>query len=186
MDKHLLLSPSGRSSSRGGRSARSGCQWDRARDQGGATARATGLSATPLNPDTCPPLAALKVAAIRKLNHELGIQGLLPSSFRFLTRLHYCAADTLDPEWGEHEIDYILFARCPPEMKISPNAEEVDDVRFVSQQELKIMMEPSSGLSWSPWFRIIAERFLPAWWGDLDSALGSDKYADRGTIHKLL
>ena len=127
----------------------------------------------------------VKNAAVRKLDHELGIQGLSPSSFRFLTRLHYCAADTLDCEWGEHEIDYILFARCPPDMKLTPNPEEVDDVRFVYRQELEAMMLPSSGLSWSPWFRIIAKRLLPAWWGDLESAISTDKFADRGTIHRL-
>ena len=35
-------------------------------------------------------------AAIRKLGHELGIppQQLPPQGFKYLTRLHYCAADT--------------------------------------------------------------------------------------------
>lgn len=35
------------------------------------------------------------------------------SKFKFLTRLHYWAADVVthgpESEWGEHEIDYILF-----------------------------------------------------------------------------
>ncbi len=37
------------------------------------------------------------------------------AGFRFLTRLHYCAADTgtYGPQapWGEHEMDYILFTQ---------------------------------------------------------------------------
>lgn len=54
-------------------------------------------------------------AAIRKLGHELGIppHQLPHAAFRFLTRLHYCAADTAtwgpQAEWGEHEVDYVLF-----------------------------------------------------------------------------
>ncbi len=49
-------------------------------------------------------------AALRKLQHELGIrpEELARSGFRFLTRLHYCAADHgtygPDAEWGEHEV----------------------------------------------------------------------------------
>ena len=49
-------------------------------------------------------------AAVRKLQHELGIvpQQVPLSDFNFLTRLHYCAADTdtygADAEWGEHEV----------------------------------------------------------------------------------
>lgn len=57
----------------------------------------------------------VKRAAVRKLKHELGIEGLDVSQFKFLTRLHYWAADTIthgpSAEWGEHEIDYILFVQ---------------------------------------------------------------------------
>lgn len=57
----------------------------------------------------------VKNAAVRKLYHELGIpaEHLRIDSFKFLTRLHYYAADALthgpNSPWGEHEIDYILF-----------------------------------------------------------------------------
>jgi len=56
-----------------------------------------------------------KAAAVRKLEHELGIKSpeVKIGNFKFLTRLHYWAADVLthgtDSPWGEHEIDYILF-----------------------------------------------------------------------------
>ena len=121
-----------------------------------------------------------KHAAVRKLQHELGIApGALPlDSFKFLTRLHYCAADTgaalalllgrllggkacgvavkqradavvrpvllVTPalprtsrgclpagtwgpaaEWGEHEMDYILFVRAAAPVPLEPNPEEV-------------------------------------------------------------
>ena len=38
------------------------------------------------------------------------------------------------------------------------------DVKYVTLKELQEMMKPSSGLLWSPWFKIIAEKFLPHWW----------------------
>ena len=48
------------------------------------------------------------------------------------------------------------------------------------------MMQPDSGLRWSPWFKIIAESFLPKWWSELPDALASDRFADRATIHHIL
>ena len=33
--------------------------------------------------------------------------------------------------------------------------------------ELRQMMRPESGLLWSPWFRIIVDKFLVHWWADL-------------------
>lgn len=52
-------------------------------------------------------------------------------------------------------------------------------------QELQAMMDPSSGLHWSPWFRIIAKHFLPTWWQDLQATLSTDKHVDTATIHRL-
>jgi len=48
----------------------------------------------------------VKRAAIRKLNHELGIKShQLPiENFHFLTRIHYKAPS--DGKWGEHESEY--------------------------------------------------------------------------------
>lgn len=60
-------------------------------------------------------MPGVKNAAIRKLDHELGIaaEDVPIDSFKFLTRLHYYAADAVthgpNAPWGEHEIDYILF-----------------------------------------------------------------------------
>jgi isopentenyl-diphosphate Delta-isomerase len=129
-------------------------------------------------------------AAIRKMEHELGIlSGQLDvSKIRFLTRLLYCAGDadpgTGEPTgWGEHELDYILFAR--QDVSLVPNPEEVDAVKYVTAAELKAMMRTESGLRWSPWFRIIAEHFLFRWWGDLDAVLAGAEHADRATIHRL-
>jgi len=131
----------------------------------------------------------VKHAAIRKLNHELGIKAeQVPlEGFKFLTRLHYCAPDAVtygdNAPWGEHELDYILFIKA--DVDVTPHPEEVRDVKYVTLPELQAMMDPGSGLLWSPWFRIIAENFLEKWWADLDQTLASDAYVDVATIHRL-
>ena len=80
-----------------------------------------------------------KRAAVRKLKHELGIQpeSVPLDQFRYLTRLHYCAADEFAENqsvsggpWGEHEMDYILFIKPRTPVTIAPNPEEVDDTRW--------------------------------------------------------
>ena len=162
-----------------------------------------------------------KRAAIRKLQHELGIASAdVPhDKFKYLTRLHYCAPDTFAENqtlaggpWGEHEMDYILFIKPSVDyLKLKPNPDEVDDAKWVTRDELKgtylyfpnpgrlfahtgltlfwhdkEMMDPTSGLRWSPWFRIIAGRFLDKWWGDLESCLETNKHVDLGTIHEVI
>jgi len=142
----------------------------------------------------------VKRAAVRKLDQELGIK---PSSvdvnrFKFLTRLHYWAADvrTHGPKspWGEHEIDYILFYQLKEgeELKYTPNPEEVSDVKWVTKDELlkqindtTLKEKNGSELLWSPWFRIIVQRFLaPLWWEDLKTTLTTDRFVD-GKIHRF-
>lgn len=129
----------------------------------------------------------VKRAAARKLLHELGIPSnqVPESEFKFLTRLHYCAADPFEPDpdkWGEHEMDYILLIRAA--VDITSNPDEVEDARYVDPKQLSSMMCPSSGLLWSPWFRILADKFLPSWWANLDDALRTDKFVD-GRIHRI-
>jgi len=129
----------------------------------------------------------VKAAASRKLEHELGIPLGKVKQYKYLTRLHYWAADVVThgkkSPWGEHEIDYILFAQA--DVKVKPNPEEVGEIRYVTQEELREMMDPKSGLLWSPWFRIIAEKFLPYWWEDLETTLNSDEFVDYQTIHRF-
>ncbi len=136
-----------------------------------------------------------KYAAIRKLEHELGIPpSELPiENFKFLTRLHYWAADTVThgpkAPWGEHEIDYVLFFTVPNKsmLTIKPHPEEVDDYKWVTKEKLKEMMGDSS-LLFSPWFRIINKRWLSSengWWKDLDVTMTTDKFCDYETIHRF-
>jgi len=132
----------------------------------------------------------VKNAAVRKLYQELGIpaEQVPVDKFKFLTRLHYAAPDSVtygsEAEWGEHEIDYILFIKA--NVTVSPNPEEVGDFKYVTLPELKEMMDPSSGLKWSPWFRIIVDKFVDDWWADLDVTLSTDKFVDVKTIHRVL
>jgi len=141
----------------------------------------------------------VKHAAVRKLNHELGIptKELDANRFKFITRVHYWAADVGthgdDAPWGEHEIDHLLLYRLEPgeALTLRCNAEEVGAVRWISREDLhKAMSGADKGLSaelplWSPWFRIIAERIMDTWWKDLDEALTTDKYVDTKTIHRF-
>ena len=130
-----------------------------------------------------------KAAAIRKLKQELGIEAAdIPmSKFKFLTRLHYWAADVVthgrESPWGEHEIDYILFIQA--DVKCNPNPDEVSGIKYVTLEELRYQMEPSTGLLWSPWFRIIAENFLPHWWKDLTVTIQSDQFVNTSCIHRF-
>jgi len=129
-----------------------------------------------------------KRAAVRKLGHELGIPAAqVPlTQFKFLTRLHYYASDAVThgphTPWGEHEIDYVLFIQA--KVDVTPNAEEVQAVRYVTPAELRTLLADPA-LRWSPWFRAILERWGWAWWADLRAALRTDKHVDRATIHRF-
>ena len=128
-------------------------------------------------------------AAKRKLKHELGIDPKLldKSMFKYLGRIHYCAADNSNIDntatWGENEIDYILFLKC--DVNIQPNEEEVQDVKYVSVSQLREMMDPSSGLKWSPWFKIIVDKLLVNWWDDLQFTMTSSS-SDLNKIYRFI
>ena len=136
----------------------------------------------------------VKRAAVRKLQHELGIDGDVSlSSLHWLTKIHYCAAS--DGQWGEHEIDWILFAQsdlpktapasCP--LPFSPN--EVEAVRWVSREELRVMLQQwkEGQLLLTPWFALIAEQLLFGWWQRLQDILAAGGIGEqqRQTIHRL-
>ncbi|KAF9329866.1 isopentenyl-diphosphate delta-isomerase idi1 [Podila minutissima] len=124
----------------------------------------------------------VRTAAQRKLFHELGIeaQDVPLNQFHFLTRIHYMAPS--DETWGEHEIDYILFMR--PQHKelvdMKPVANEVRDVRWVTKDELKVLLEqgltPGSGIIVTPWFKLICDKFLFSWW---------DRMLEEGDVAKV-
>eukprot|EP00457_Paulinella_chromatophora_P011764 gb/GEZN01011924.1/.p1 GENE.gb/GEZN01011924.1/~~gb/GEZN01011924.1/.p1 ORF type:complete len:243 (-),score=38.28 gb/GEZN01011924.1/:371-1099(-) len=127
-----------------------------------------------------------KRAAIRKLEQELGIpQNMLShKDFTFLTKIHYKAGS--DGEWGEHEVDHILFVKKA--LPIVPNPSEIDAVRWVDAAELREMFNEADSnpqLKITPWFRMIAESFLFEWWSKLDEVLKKGDPARADKIYKL-
>jgi isopentenyl-diphosphate delta-isomerase len=137
----------------------------------------------------------VKHAAVRKLEHELGIPPAeLPlEKFKFLTRLHYWAADTVThgpkAPWGEHEIDYVLFfvVKDKSEITLNLNKEEVEDVKWVTQEKLLEMMNDKN-LLFSPWFRIIVKKWVlgkNGWWNDLKETMETDKFCDFESIQRF-
>ncbi|KAI7879934.1 isopentenyl-diphosphate delta-isomerase [Lichtheimia hyalospora FSU 10163] len=120
-----------------------------------------------------------RTAAQRKLEHELGIppEQVPLEEFQYLTRIHYVAPS--DGTWGEHEIDYIFFIKTNVTLDANPN--EVSNVKYVTQDELRAMMN-NSDVPMTPWFKLICDTFLFKWWENMDS-LESQK--DENTIHRL-
>ncbi|KAF9963436.1 isopentenyl-diphosphate delta-isomerase idi1 [Mortierella alpina] len=133
----------------------------------------------------------VRTAAQRKLFHELGIeaQDVPVDDFHFLTRIHYLAPS--NETWGEHEIDYILFMR--PQHKelvdMAPSPNEVRDVRWVTKEELKVLLQkgvtPDSGVIVTPWFKLICDNFMFAWWDKMLANGGVDKVADPEEVKKI-
>jgi len=133
----------------------------------------------------------VKNAAIRKLQHELGVPPEECPEMKFLTRLHYWAADTVthgpSSPWGEHEIDYVLFmtVRSKSAITIAPNPEEIDAVKWVNSEELEAMLKDKTNL-FSPWFRLIYYKWLKdTWWKDLNLTMKTDACQDYDTIHEF-
>ncbi|MGI9280884.1 MAG: isopentenyl-diphosphate delta-isomerase [Endozoicomonas sp.] len=127
----------------------------------------------------------VKRAAIRKLNHELGIPAstLSVDDFLLMTKVHYRVE--ADSEWVEEELDYILLVRADVELTI--NANEVAEVRWVNAEQLSELLLASEGkeqVSVAPWFRLISEHFLFPWWLLLDDSVGLKEASDR-EIHRL-
>jgi isopentenyl-diphosphate delta-isomerase len=144
----------------------------------------------------------VKVAARRKLEHELGIpQNQTPiDEIQYLTRIHYLAPS--DGLWGEHEgeaisswfrywsltyrfplVDYILFI-CA-DVTVNPNLNEIRDHRYVSKQELIEMFEAPGNL-FTPWFKLIARDFLFGWWDELLARRGADGTLDARSLAGLV
>jgi isopentenyl-diphosphate delta-isomerase len=98
----------------------------------------------------------VRVAATRKLEHELGIPpSQAPADqFQYLTRIHYLAPS--NGIWGEHEgistrfrtvhglsiliiVDYILFLTA--DVTVTPNPNEIRDHKYVDKAELQAMFD---------------------------------------------
>ncbi|KAK5984118.1 Isopentenyl-diphosphate delta-isomerase, partial [Trichostrongylus colubriformis] len=74
-------------------------------------------------------------AAVRKVEHELGVVDLKPEECRVMGRFLYKAVMN-DSLWGEHELDYVVLTRDLSLSRVTLNPAEVSDVRTVDEQEL--------------------------------------------------
>jgi len=122
----------------------------------------------------------VKVAAQRRLYEELGIpkDDVPLEAFQYLTRIHYKAAS--NSIWGEHEIDYIFVVQR--DVTIHPNPNEIDDVRYVTWEQLNDLKKRED-VQLTPWFKLILESGkLPLWWKNLK---GLKQFEDHDTIHKM-
>ncbi|CAK9441164.1 uncharacterized protein LODBEIA_P50330 [Lodderomyces beijingensis] len=126
-----------------------------------------------------------KIAAQRKLDHELGIkiEDIPIENFTYLTRIHYKSAsgDDSTSKWGEHEIDYILILKTKDDITIDANYNEVKDFKYVSAEELQEMFKDDK-LVFTPWFKLICQTFLMKWWNNLNDL---DQFKD-DKVHRLL
>jgi isopentenyl-diphosphate delta-isomerase len=77
-------------------------------------------------------------------------------------------------------VDYICIFKPADHISLNVNLNEVMDTRYVSKQELLEMMQ--DGRHFTPWFKLISERFLLKWWDNLDKL---EQFVDVNTIHRL-
>lgn len=133
----------------------------------------------------------VKIAAIRKLDQELGIaaDSLNIDDFVFITKMRYSAR--MNADWIEREIDHILMIQA--DVELNPNPNEVSNVKWVSATELEDMLvEPDGGDVIAPWFRCIAARLMnEEWWsaiGDKEAceALQDNVIHDMGDVTHML
>uniref|UniRef100_A0A1I7U3L1 Nudix hydrolase domain-containing protein n=1 Tax=Caenorhabditis tropicalis TaxID=1561998 RepID=A0A1I7U3L1_9PELO len=120
-----------------------------------------------------------KKAAIRKLEHELGITGINVNQLQMSGRYIY-QAEMENAPWGEHELDYALILRGVGRERCNINKNEVSEIREVDFDELNTWMrrEPES---FTPWLKLFSQTAtFEKWWS---------KNADRSTedthIYKL-
>jgi isopentenyl-diphosphate delta-isomerase len=120
----------------------------------------------------------VKRAAQRRLGFELGIpKDKLPlEKFDYITRVHY--KDEGNGQWGEHEIDYVLFFQG--DVPVNPNPNEISEISYVPREEVDQHI-PTLG-TLTPWFYLILKHRLKLWWDNLDKL---DQFKDHQKILKL-
>ncbi len=69
------------------------------------------------------------------------------------------------------------------DLPLKLNYNEVEDIKYVTQEELKSMMNDSK-LIFTPWFKLICERFLFNWWSHLLQKNSLDQFVD-DKVHRM-
>ncbi|XP_050316236.1 isopentenyl-diphosphate Delta-isomerase 1-like [Anthonomus grandis grandis] len=121
----------------------------------------------------------IKKAAQRRLNYELGIpkEDLPLEKLKYLTRIHY--KDKGDGKYGEHEIDYIIFAQN--DVRLQANINEVSDLKYIKKEEFSNFIHRNKH-QLTPWFHLIVHHSLERWWDSLDNI---EKFKDHQNITRL-
>ncbi|XP_073998381.1 isopentenyl-diphosphate delta isomerase [Rhodnius prolixus] len=121
----------------------------------------------------------VKLAAQRRLYHELGIpkEMIILDDFIYLTRILYKSVG--DGIWGEHEIDYILV--LIKDLPIHPNPEEVSETLYISKDNFYEFLH-NIRAPITPWFSLVTQKKLNIWWNNLDKL---DKFQDHVNIHNF-
>lgn len=131
--------------------------------------------------------AGVRRAAIRKLKHELGIDGLIKAEdLVHCGRVYYKAFS--DGIWGEHEVDHLLLVRVDGDeldRALDLNANEIESVQWTSKAEMEqLLVDDAAGkVKVSPWFAGICRKLLFGWWDRLDDVLASPP--EGKTVHHL-
>lgn len=123
-------------------------------------------------------ILGVRRAAQRRLYQELGLS--IPDesldSLSWITRIYYQAQS--DSNWGEREIDYVLFLRLQ-QPALNPNSNEVMETLYISPKDLDAWIS-SDPNAFTPWFRLISKHLLFQWW---DNLAALDQQIDCDTIH---
>ena len=126
----------------------------------------------------------VKIAAIRKLEQELGISpdSVDINDFHFITKMRYSAR--MNADWIEREIDHILMIQADVDVDLNPN--EVAAIKWVNAEELDAMLvDEESEEIIAPWFRCIAARLMNEdWWEAIGSQTACEALQD-GLIHDM-
>ncbi len=126
----------------------------------------------------------VKIAAIRKLEQELGISpdSVDINDFHFITKMRYSAR--MNADWIEREIDHILMIQA--DVDVDPNPNEVAAIKWVNAEELDAMLvDAESEEIIAPWFRCIAARLMnDDWWKAIGNQTACEALQD-GLIHDM-
>jgi isopentenyl-diphosphate delta-isomerase len=85
-------------------------------------------------------------------------------------------------------VDHILFFKGDVTPKVNPN--EVAAVKYVTPDALKELFEQSrkaKDTTITPWFELIANRFLFQWWPQLDTIIANKGLGatEAAKVHKM-
>ncbi|CAI4862159.1 CRB_1a_G0054930.mRNA.1.CDS.1 [Saccharomyces cerevisiae] len=117
-------------------------------------------------------------AAVRKLDHELGIPEDETKTRESIT-WHQAMNHGVNMKLIT---SYFIRSTLKENLTVNPNVNEVRDFKWVSPNDLKTMFADPS-YKFTPWFKIICENYLFNWWEQLDDL--SEVENDR-QIHRML